>query len=204
MQWGATIGEERMALISLAVMFAPTEMAQAQRYVSTYIRLGTEGIDPTLGAAHQRRTQALEKYASGRVQAMLGNKLSAVKHLESAYEIFSQIHHEFRAALAAQALYELTEDDAWNEMAVAHARSFPNSALCRGVSEPRAGAAVGTMTKLSNSQRQLAMALCEGAGIDELSRRFSRSEFTLKKQIDAIYETFGVSSTMALRKVLVR
>lgn len=203
-QWGSLVGEERMALISLAVLFAPVEMAQAQRYVSTYIRLGTEGIDPTLGAAHhQRRTQALEKYASGRVQAVLGNTSSATKHLEAAYEVFSQIHHEYRAALAAQALYELSHDETWNEIAKAHALKFPDSALCRRVQEPKAASAGEVFAKLSHSQRQLALALCEGAGIDELSRRFSRSEFTLKKQIEAIYEILGARSTLALRKALV-
>lgn len=201
-QWGATMGEERMALISLAVLFAPIDMAQAQRYVSTYIRIGTEGIDPTLGASHQRRTQALEKYASGRVQAVLGNKNLAVKSLETAYQIFSQIQHEFRAALAAEALYELTQDDAWKRMAQAHALVFPHSALCKNVQLPQEEAAGDALSMLSNVQRQIAIAVSDGVGIEELSRRFSRSEFTLKRQIETIYQTLGVRGPLALRKEL--
>ena len=200
-QWGATMGEERIALISLAVLFAPIEMAQAQRYVSTYIQLGAQGIDPTLGAWHQRRTQALEKFASGQVQAVLGNRKSAVKNLEAAYQVFSQIQHEFRAALAAQALYDLTSDDTWKRMAQAHAACFPNSALCKGISAGQA-AAGPALSMFSNLQRQLALALAEGLGIEELSRRFSRSEFTLRKQIDTIYEALGVRGPLALRKEL--
>ena len=200
--WGSTLGEERIALISLAVLFAPIEMAQAQRYVSTYIQLGTEGMDPTLGASHQRRTQALEKYASGRVQAVLGNKNLAVKNLESAYQVFSQIQHEFRAALAAEALYDLTQDDAWKRMAQAHALTFPKSALCLRMQNDEQAEPSQTLSMLSSVQRQMALALCEGLSIEELSRRFSRSEFTLKKQIDAIYEILGVRGPLALRKEL--
>ncbi len=203
-QWGATMGEERIALTSLAVLFAPLDMGQAQRYVSTYIQLGTQNVDPTIGASHQRRTQALEKFASGRVQAVLGNKNLAVKNLESAYQVFSQIQHEFRAALAAEALYELTQEDAWNRMAQAHALVFPNSALCKQVQHPPEPAQSPALGKLSNIQLQLATALCEGAGMEELCRRFSRSEFTLKKQIEEVYETLGVRGQLALRKELER
>ena len=203
-QWGATIGEERIALISLAVLFAHTDMAQAQRYVSTYIRFGTEGIDPTLGASHQRRTQALEKYASGRVQAVLGNRALAVKNLEAAYQIFSQIQHEFRAALAADALFELTRDEAWKRMAQAHALAFPNSALSRHVQQPSEASQTPALSMLSPVQRQIALAICDGCGIEELSRRFSRSEFTLKQQIKAIYDAVGVTGSLGLRKALAR
>ena len=53
--WDATTGEERQALVTLAVLFAPVDMGQAQRYVSNYMRMGKDSVDPTLAIAHDRR-----------------------------------------------------------------------------------------------------------------------------------------------------
>jgi hypothetical protein len=40
--------------------------------------------------------------------------------------------------------------------------------------------------------------------MEELSRRFSRSVFTLQKQVDAIYAALNVKTRMDLRKELQR
>jgi DNA-binding CsgD family transcriptional regulator len=203
-EWQTTRDEERMALITLAIMFAPIDLRQAQRYVSTYIQLGPESLDPTLGASHDpRRSIAHQKYAAGRVQVMLGNTGPAIRSLEGAYEIFSQIEHHYRAALAAQALYDLTHDGAWLEVARGHATKFPNSALAQrlnGVEAPSAPELEG----LTATQRQIALAHCQGIDNDELSRRFSRSTFTVEKQLKDIYATLRVRSRSELRDELQR
>lgn len=201
--WSATVGEERMALMTLAVLFAPVEMSQAQRYVSTYIQLGSESLNPTLAAAHEnRRNTAYQKFAEGRVQAVLGNTVLAVKLLEAAYEIFNQIAHDYRAALAAQALYEVTKHENWLKMAQAHAAKFPKSALSQRLHD-RAPAVEDTqLGSLSATQRQIAIAVAQGVEMEELSRRFSRSIFTLQKQLEIIFGALGVKSRLDLRKEL--
>jgi len=108
-KWDATHGEERQALVMLAELFAPTDMVQAQRYVSTYLQLGTDSINPTLAAAHERRFMAYEKYASGRVQTVPGNAKLATTSREFSYEVFSEIRHAYRAALAAAAEVRLPD-----------------------------------------------------------------------------------------------
>ncbi|HKU68077.1 MAG TPA: hypothetical protein VJP85_09890 [Candidatus Baltobacteraceae bacterium] len=203
-EWQTTRDEERMALITLAIMFAPIDLGQAQRYVSTYIQLGSENLDPTLGAAHEpRRSIAHQKYAAGRVQAMLGNAAAAIRALEAAYEIFSQIEHDYRAALAAQALFDLTHDDTWLKLARGHATRFPNSALAQRLNDAQP-CNTPQMDGLTAAQRQIAIAHCQGADSEELSRRFSRSTFTIEKQLHAIYDAAGVDSRAALRDVLHR
>ena len=62
--WAATTGEERQALVMLAVQFATVDMGQAQRYVSTYRRLGKDSVDPTLALAHDKRIAGFAQYAS--------------------------------------------------------------------------------------------------------------------------------------------
>ena len=106
--WAATTGEERQALVMLAVLFAPVDMGQAQRYVSTYMRMGKDSIDPTLAIAHDKRALGFSQYASGCVNQVLGNKESATTAFEAAYKIFDEAEHHFRAALAAQGLAEVT------------------------------------------------------------------------------------------------
>lgn len=203
--WHSTRGEERVALITLAVLFAQTDLGQAQRYVSTYIELGSDNIYPNFEASHvPRRAVGAEKYAAGRVQAMLGNTDLAAHDLEQAYEIFSAIGFDFRAALAAQALHELTKDDRWLKNARVHASKFPNSAFAQRLNADHRDHDNTELEGLTPTQRQIAIAYCQGAGVTELSRRFSRSSFTIGKQLDAIYAAFGVSSRPALRDELHR
>lgn len=203
--WSATSGEERMALMTLAVLFAPVEMSQAQRYVSTYIQIGSENLNPTLAAAHEtRRNIAYQKFAEGRVQAVLGNTVLAIKSLEAAYEIFTQIEHEYRAALAAQALYEITKHENWLKLAQAHAAKFPKSAIHQRMLDKSVPTQDEQLGSLSASQRQIAVAFCQGTDMEELSRRFSRSVFTLQKQVDAIYAALNVKTRLELRNELQR
>lgn len=203
-EWHATRDEERLALITLAILFAATDLGQAQRYVSTYIEMGANSINVNIEASHDpRRAVASEKYAAGRVQAMLGNTELAVRDLQQAYEIFAAIGFDFRAALAAQALHELTKDDRWLENARVHAAGYPASALYERLSgKPREQD--DALQDLTHLQRQIALAFCQGADIMELSRRFSRSSFTIGKQLEAIYSAFGVGSRTALRDELHR
>jgi tetratricopeptide (TPR) repeat protein len=200
--WAATRGEERQALVTLAVLFAPLDMGQAQRYVSTYMRMGMENVDPQLAIGHDRRAGAFTAYATGRVQQVLGNVQSATTAFETAYTIFNEAEHHFRAALAAQGLAELTGATMWTERARQHAGYFPKSAFYRFLTDRLAKETTPWIEGLSSMQRQLALSLCEGLEFKELSRRFSRSEFTIKREVQALYDLFNVRTRNALREML--
>lgn len=201
-EWDATHGEERQALVMLGELFSSTDMAQAQRYVSIYSTLGKDSLDPTLASAHDRRSIAYEKYAAGRVQGVLGNVKLAKESLEFAYEVFAHIKHPYRAALAAAALFELTEDSKWLDKAREQAARFSKSPMYRRLSELDKVEEQRVLSGLSAMQRQIAVALSQGADLDELSHRFSRSRFTLEKQIELIFDALGVQSRHALRAEL--
>jgi tetratricopeptide (TPR) repeat protein len=200
--WAATSGEERQALVTLAVLFAPLDMGQAQRYVSTYMRLGNESVDPQNAIAHDRRAAGFTAYASGRVQQVLGNVQSATTAFETAYKIFDEAEHHFRAALAAQGLAELTGATIWVERARQHAGFFPKSAFYRFLTDRISKQTTPWIEGLSPMQRQLALSLCEGLEFKELSRRFSRSEFTIKREVQTLYDLFNVRTRGALRELL--
>ena len=52
--------------------------------------------------------------------------------------------------------------------------------------------------QLSPLQRQIATALWNGAETAELSRRFSRSAYTIENQIAAVLRAFGVETKREL------
>ncbi|HEV2261964.1 MAG TPA: helix-turn-helix transcriptional regulator [Candidatus Rubrimentiphilum sp.] len=201
-EWDTTHDEERYALVMLADLFSSTDMAQAQRYVSIHTKLGRDSIDPTIAAAHDRRAVAYAKYAAGEVQAMLGNVKLAKESLEFSYETFARIGHSYRAALAAAALFRLTEDTNWLEKARSEAGRFPKSPFFRRLSELDKVEEQRVLSGLTPMQRQLAVAFSQGADLDDLSLRFSRSRFTINKQIEAIFESLGVHSRHTLRAEL--
>ncbi len=200
--WAETIGEERQALVILAGLFAPVDMGQAQRYVSTYIRMGKDGVDATLAIAHDRRATGFTQYASGCVNQVLGNTESATQAFETAYAIFDEADHHFQAALAAQKLAEVTGASVWIERARSHAGHFPKSAFYRYMNERISRPVTPWIEGLTPMQRQLALSVCEGLDSAQLSRRFSRSEFTIKREVQNLYALFNVRSQGALRDVL--
>jgi DNA-binding CsgD family transcriptional regulator len=177
-------------------------MGQAQRYVSTYMRLGNESVDPQNAIAHDRRAAAFTAYATGRVQQVLGNNQTATTAFETAYRIFDESEHHFRAALAAQGLAEITGATIWVERARQHAGFFPKSAFYRFLTDRISKQTTPWIEGLSPMQRQLALSLCEGLEFKELSRRFSRSEFTIKREVQTLYDLFNVRTRNALRDLL--
>lgn len=201
-EWDRTHSEERQALVMLADLFAPIDMAQAQRFVSIYSKLGRDSLDPTIAAAYDRRAIAYEKYATGRVQMMLGNVRLAIESLEFAYDVFSEIGHKYRAALAAAALFEVTENKGWLEKARSQAAHFSKSPFFRRLSELDKVEEQRVLSGLTPMQRQLATAFSQGADLDDLSLRFSRSRFTINKQIETIFDELGVHSRHTLRAEL--
>jgi tetratricopeptide (TPR) repeat protein len=200
--WAATTGEERMALVMLATQFSQVDMGQAQRYVSTYMRLGIDAIDPALAIGHDKRATGFAQYASGCVNQVLGNVESATTAFEAAYKIFDEAEHHFRAALAAQGLAEVTGATVWAERARQHAGASPKSAFYKYLTDRISHKTTPWIEGLSPMQRQLALSLCEGLDNGQLSRRFSRSEFTIKREVQALYDLFNVRSRNALRSVL--
>jgi DNA-binding NarL/FixJ family response regulator len=135
---------------------------------------------------------------------MLGNTELAVRTLEEAYEIFSTIDHDFRATIVAEALHDLTKDERWLRNARAHAAKFAHCALAQRLNNNGAAAQPADVQGLTPAQRQIAIAHCQGLDNEELSRRFSRSTFTIEKQLDGIYAAFGVRSRAGLRDELHR
>jgi DNA-binding CsgD family transcriptional regulator len=195
--WESCFGEERMTLVILAVLHAAHDPARAQRYASTFSQLGTDNIDPTLSASGSTRTVAFAKYAQGRIEQTLGRREAAIALLSEAYAIFESFSYHYRATIAAAALAELTGDAKWRDASVRHAQYYPDCPLA-SFADDSVAREEALPASLSPLQRQVARALWTGADTTELSRRFSRSIYTIQRQVDAVFDAFGVNSRTGL------
>src|SRR5471032_3299909 len=84
--WVQTFGEERVALVTLAVLLAPVDPAQAQKYAATYSIIGTESAGPQFMKAAS--VLASERYANARIAHTLGDRESALSNYTQAYTVF--------------------------------------------------------------------------------------------------------------------
>lgn len=195
--WESTFGEERLVLSTLAVLNAPTDVARAQRWAAYLARIGVEGINPTSAASNDRRTIGFAKYAQGRIDQMLGRREPAAAALREAYSTFDAIGHHYRAALAAIALADLTGEGLWRERALGHTQAYPDCPMMR-MADRSGTTEEGMPPQLSPLQRQIARALFAGGDPAGMSKRFSRSRYTIDRQVEAVLDAFGVTGRTAL------
>ena len=199
-RWESTFGEERQALVVLAVLHAPVDAGRAPRYASLYSQVGVENVDPRLAIAGDRRQRAAARYAQGLIDMTLGRPDAAVAALLEAYGIYDTAGHHYRATLAAAALAEVTGEAHWRDLSVAHASRYPDCPLA-AVADDAVTREEAMPRPLSPLQRQIARALFAGADASELSYRFSRSMYTVERHIAVVFDAFGVHSRGELAAV---
>jgi DNA-binding CsgD family transcriptional regulator len=193
-RWESTNNEERIALLTLATLIAPTNASRAQRYASTLSSIGTDSMLPTFAAANgDPRAHADARYTQGQIDAVLGHAAAAERAFRDAYEIFVNVGYACRASMTAIALAEITGEASWREKAAQHASAYPNSPLA-ALHPTGAGLEPPMPASLSPLQKQVARALAGGAEVPEVSRALSRSVYTIERQVDAVYAAFGVRS----------
>lgn len=194
MRWESAVGEERVVLPVLATLFARVDAVRAQRYAAIFGSIGgANALDPTLVLAKDPRAAAFVRYAQGLIDLALGRSDIAIPSITSAYETFDKVQYHFRSALAAGMLFEATGEQRWREASVAHANRYPNCPLATFADDVVAREAA-VPKGLSPFQRQLARALVGGAELAELSKRFSRSLYTIERQVSEVYAAFDVRS----------
>jgi len=198
--WGEMFGEERFALVGLAVMLAPIDISRAQRFAATFSRVGLQNLAPIYGIVNDVRAIGYEKYAFGKIDQTLGNTDTATSALVEAYNVFAIINYHFQAMLCAQALAEVTGDDMWTERARGHVAHYPGSQLMRD-GDPMTKKRDTVVEGLTPFQMRLARAHWAGLDAAQLSRQFSRSSYTIEHQLQAIYEAFNVRNESGLREV---
>jgi DNA-binding CsgD family transcriptional regulator len=197
-KWNDTFNEESMVLLVLAQLVAPSDPAAAVSYLGRYRNLT---IDAKFGTINgDPRLRAFAALADGIARASLGDTDEATRLLQDACSTFEAYSYNWRAALAAHHLFELTGERKWHEIASLRIAAYPNSWLARRIRES-ASSHAGSR-ELTPAQRQVFDALFEGASTNEIARRIERSPNTVRNHISDIFAIYGVRSRAELFALL--
>lgn len=193
-----TSGEERSALLLLAQVIAPRNVEHAERYLRRYIGI-TQPLSPLLGSGSgDAWKHALEQYAAGTVYRYKGMRNEAIDAFALAYDIWSAIGYEWRAALAALDLGELTDSKHLDIAVDIIERKIPSSFLANAVSPYSRRTHHPDVLRLSPQRRAILECLMGGLGNEEIARRLQVGESLVKRQLSKIYKTFGVTNVRQL------
>ncbi len=195
--WAVGGGEEKAALLLLAELCADHDPGRANEYAEAFAG-ARHSTTPTQLAHADRRARAFECYAAGLAQRALRDWVGAEKLLHEAFTIFRAVGCDWRAALAATALGELTHDGSWLGLARELIREYPQSWIAARLG-PDHERADSELRRLKPAQQRVLFAVCEGLSSREIGRRFKRSHHTINTHLRAIYRVFQVHSRSELQ-----
>jgi DNA-binding CsgD family transcriptional regulator len=192
--WKGEQGEERIALLLLAELFAPVDRAKASYYIAQYDELPRLS-QPLQHFSHDGRLDALADYSRAIVDLALGNKKTAVSLLKRTEKAYEEIRYEWRAGRCALRLYEVTGESTYLSRAGERLRHYMNSWLG---DEVRQAGVHSEAQQLPTVQRKVFDYICQGLSNADIAEQMGRSEFTVRNHVKALLKRFGVSSRSAL------
>jgi DNA-binding CsgD family transcriptional regulator len=191
--WKPLPGEETVALLLLAELFAPVDAAKASVYLARFKEMGAFKSPLSLLRDDPRR-QALVDYSTAVVESGLGNAARALKLLDSAYKIYARMGYEWRAGRCALVQYRIKPNPNYLASARDKLRHYGASWLGEEFRKMSGSDAVS----LAPMPLQVFRLLCDGRSTEEIARAINRSEFTVRNHIKALLKTFKVGSRSAL------
>jgi len=132
LDWESTRDEERLVLLTIAQLFASENPALAERYLAAFRSLKTD-MHLRMGWLGDRRTRALQLYPHGIALLQLGERAAGIEMLEEAWNIFSAVEYDWRAALCALDLYRANAEQPWLDRARERIAPWPHSWIAREV-----------------------------------------------------------------------
>jgi DNA-binding CsgD family transcriptional regulator len=188
-----TSGEERIALLLLAELFAEIDTARSSMYLAQYRSLG----DLHFGGRfhrHDVRFPAFAQYSTGIVELALGNRARGLAELQEARTVFDRLGYDFRAARCLVAEYRVTGDrgllPAIDEKLQHYRQSWLANGLALQTQRPK--------PPLSPMQQTVFDELCQGKTTAQIATTLARSEYTVNNHIREIFRVFEVKSRAAL------
>ena len=124
--WESSAGDTRYALLALAQVAAPIEVANAREMLDRHTAI-RNAIDGTSLARIEPGTRAEEAYTNGLVLRAEGRLAASAQRFEVAFETWGAIGFEWRAARAALELTELESGDVFRLAVRRELQQRPNS-----------------------------------------------------------------------------
>jgi len=187
--------ERRTALLGFATAAGPAHLETARRIMTLYDRSKPRRT-AMLAFESDRRVEALELYARGRVALLGGDTKSGTAALQQSLDLWTRLNCRLRVALTANDLRMATGDARYAGIALDALRDAPQAWL-RPPLEHRADDAL-PLAKLTAAERRVLIALCEGKKAREIAGEFGRSFNTINNHTRAIFTAFGVRNRTAL------
>ncbi len=187
--------EQRIAMLELAASVPRADVQTARQVLTLYERTAPRTTQ-TLAFEGDRRIEALEAYARGKVLLAESSPKPGIAELRRAFDLWSRIGYRLRVAIAGQALFSATGERQYADAALDALRNAPaawvRSQLLGGTpsSDP-----IGELTP---AERRVLAELCKGKRSREIAQTFGRSFNTINNQTRAIFSAFGVRSRAAL------
>jgi len=208
-EWRATDGEERVALLLLAELYAPQDGALALSYVARFQETG-DRFNALLSFNADRRVEAMVAYSLGYVRQHLGDNEEADELYRKAFTIYDAIGYDWRAARAAIGLFQVSNDRSWLGVAGKKLKPYPLSWLAtrlnaltvphhsRPIPAIETDARRRAARELTPAQQEVYELLLSGAPTRDIAKQLGRSEFTVRNHIKAIFKKLKVNSRAML------
>jgi DNA-binding CsgD family transcriptional regulator len=143
-----------------------------------------------------RRLEAYEAYARGKLAVVEGETQHGVADLERSLEAWTRLGYRLRIAITANVLRTVTGDRRFAQIALDALRNTPNAWLRESL-ERRTGQD-DPLGQLTPAERRVLTELCKGKKAREIAATFDRSFNTINNHTRAIFSAFGVRSRAAL------
>jgi DNA-binding CsgD family transcriptional regulator len=187
--------ERRIAMLSFAIAVPPAALETAQKVLARYDRTRPRRTD-MLAIEDDRRLEAYELHARGKVALAAGRTTEGIAQLERSLELWTRLSYRLRAALAADDLRTATGDRRYAQIALDALRNTPNAWLRKSL-EARSTEddAIGQLTP---AERRVLAELCKGKKAREIAAEFGRSFNTINNHTRRVFAAFGVRTRAAL------
>jgi len=193
--WSVLPGEERVGLLLLALATSSLDAERGRYYLARYKALD-KIRSPLLLFAFDRRMEAMAAYTEGVVRLNAGDR-GAEEALRIAWGTFDRIGYDWRAALAAMRLFEVTKKDRWRHLAEDKLEAYPQSWLVTLLRDYAAPAAQPAVT-LPRMQRKVFTMLCAKMTTAEIAAELGLSQHTIRNHLKAVFRAYGVNNRAAL------
>lgn len=197
LQWTGAREEEIAALLLAAELCAGVDVHRAKELLDIYDRVRA-AMPASIGARHSGAFGAIESYARAVVLRACGSVSPARKYAKAAYEEFSAMGYDWRAARCALFLYETGCGELWLDAAKEKAREYPRSFIGAQIERIECDARSEPLGRLTPRQREVVRRLVEGGTIDDVAGSLNASRNTVKVHVKHIYSALGVKNRAEL------
>ena len=187
--------ERRVAMLAFAATVPAANVETARKVLTLYERTRPRRAEMS-SFEGDRRLDAYELYARGKVAIAESSTQQGVADLEQALELWTRLGYRLRIATTANVLRSVTGDRRFAQTALDALRNTPNAWLRESL-ERRTGDD-DPLGQLTPAERRVLAELCKGRKAREIAATFDRSFNTINNHTRAIFSAFGVRSRASL------